>query len=118
MLISATHTHSAPAVAGCLGTDVREDYAAWLPGRIAEGIRRAQQNLVPARVGWAVGKDPNNVFCRRYLMKPGNAPTNPFSGKENDRARRNPGYQNPDAILRLRQKAAATRGDEPLLAAK
>ncbi|OHB86260.1 MAG: hypothetical protein A2V98_25140 [Planctomycetes bacterium RBG_16_64_12] len=45
MLISATHAHSAPAVAGCLGSDVQEDYAEWLPGRIAKGIELAQKNL-------------------------------------------------------------------------
>jgi hypothetical protein len=100
MMISATHTHSAPAVAGCLGTGVQEDYAAWLPGRIAEGIEMAQKNLAPARVGWAVGKDPNNVFCRRYLMKPGTARTCPFTGKTDDQAQMNPGYQNPNAVGR------------------
>ena len=56
MLIAATHAHSCPSVAGVLGSGVQEDYAAFLPGRIAEGIRLAHKNLVPARVGWAVGK--------------------------------------------------------------
>jgi len=100
MMISSTHTHSAPAVAGCLGSDVQEDYAAWLPGRIAKGIETAQNNLAPARVGWAVGQDPTNVFCRRYLMKPGKARTCPFTGKTNDQARMNPGYENPDRVKR------------------
>ena len=100
MMISATHTHSAPAVTGCLGSDVQEDYAAWLPGRIAEGIETAQKNLAPARVGWAVSTDPTNVFCRRYLMKPGKARTCPFTGKTNDRAQMNPGYQNPNSAKR------------------
>ena len=101
ILISATHTHSAPAVCGCLGTDRDERYARYLPGRIAEGINRAYQNLAPARIGWAVGQDPKNVFCRRYLMKPGTALTNPFSGTQNDQAQMNPGYLNPNAVKRL-----------------
>ena len=101
MLISATHTHSAPAVCGCLGTDRDDRYARYLPGRIAEGIKLAYQNLAPARIGWAVGKDPKNVFCRRYLMKPGTALTNPFSGTQNDQAQMNPGYLNPNAVRRL-----------------
>ena len=101
MLISATHTHSAPSVFACLGTDCDDRYAAHLPGRIAEGIKAAQQNLAPARVGWAVGRDPKNVFCRRYLMKPGTALTNPFGGAQNDRAQMNPGYVNANAIKRL-----------------
>jgi len=100
MLISATHCHSAPSVCGALGTGADEKYAAFLPSRIAEGIARAQQNLAPARIGWAVGKDPKNVFCRRFLMKPGTAATNPFSGTTNDQAQMNPGYQNPNAVRR------------------
>jgi hypothetical protein len=101
MLISATHTHSAPSVCPCLGTDRDDRYARYLPGRIAEGIQRAYQNLAPARIGWAVGQDPKNVFCRRYLMKPGTALTNPFSGTQDDQAQMNPGYLNPNAIKPL-----------------
>jgi hypothetical protein len=100
MLVSATHCHSAPSVFGALGTDVDEAYARFLPGKIAEGIAQAQKNLAPARIGWAVGKDPKNVFCRRFLMKPGTAATNPFGGSKNDQAQMNPGYQNPNAVRR------------------
>lgn len=100
ILISATHTHSAPSVAGALGTGCDERYAAWLPGRIAEGIHRAQKNLQPARVGWAVGRDDTNVFCRRFLMRPGTAKTNSYSDKQNDRAQMNPGHNNANAIRR------------------
>jgi hypothetical protein len=100
MLISATHCHSAPSVFGALGSDVDVDYAAFLPGKIAEAIEAAQRNLRPARIGWAVGQDPKNVFCRRWIMKPGTAATNPFSGTTNDQAQMNPGYQNPNAVQR------------------
>ena len=98
ILISATHTHSAPSVSGCLGTDCDNRYARWLPGRIAEGIRTAQRNLQPARVGWAVGRDETNIYCRRFLMKPGSALTNPYSDKRQDRAQMNPGHGNANAI--------------------
>ena len=100
ILISATHTHSAPSVYGCLGTDRDERYAKWLPGKIAEGIRNAQKNLQPARVGWAVGRDETNVYCRRFLMKPDTAKTNPYSDKRDDRAQMNPGHNNANAIRR------------------
>jgi hypothetical protein len=73
ILIAATHTHSAPAVMAAHATDPDEDHAEFLIARIAEGIARAKQNLQPARIGWAIGKDDKNVFCRRYLMKPGTA---------------------------------------------
>jgi hypothetical protein len=100
ILVSATHCHSAPSVCGALGTGVDENYAKFLPAKIAEAIAGAKKNLAPARIGWAVGKDPKNVFCRRFLMKPGTAPTNPFSGTKNDQAMMNPGHQNPNAIRR------------------
>lgn len=98
MLISTTHTHTGPCVYGVLSSEVDEAYAAFLPGKIAEGIERAHKNLAPARIGWAMGKDPTNVFCRRFLMKPGTAKTNPFTGKKNDQAQMNPGYLNPNAV--------------------
>jgi len=41
MLISATHTHSAPGVHGCLGSDKDEDYARFLAPQIAKGIAEA-----------------------------------------------------------------------------
>ena len=100
ILISATHTHSAPSLCGCLGTDCDERYARWLPGKIAEGIRNARKNLQPARVGWAVGRDEKNVYCRRFLMKPGTALTNQYSDKRDDRAQMNPGHNNANAIRR------------------
>ncbi len=98
MLISATHTHSAPAAMGCLGTDADEKYAKFLPARIARGIQLAHDNLEPARIGWAKSHDPKNVYNRRWLMKEGTAATNPFSGKTNDRAQMNPGNNNPNKI--------------------
>ncbi|MHC4206265.1 MAG: hypothetical protein ACYSTT_16565, partial [Planctomycetota bacterium] len=98
ILISATHTHSAPSVYACLGTDCDEKYAKWLPGKIAEGIHKAQQNLRPARLGWAVGREQMNVHCRRFLMKPGTARSNVYSDKRNDRAQMNPGHNNANAV--------------------
>ena len=100
ILISATHCHSAPSLDATLGTPADADYVAWLPQKIAEGVAVAVNNLAPARVGWAVGNDPNNVYCRRFLMKEGTAMTNPFSDKTNDRAMMNPGHANPNKIAR------------------
>ena len=57
------------------------------------------ERLAPARLGWAVGKDPNNVFCRQWLMKPGTAATNPFGGTTNDQVQMNPGNKNPVFIM-------------------
>ena len=91
MLISATHTHSAPTVAGVFQSDPDQDYAKFLAERIAQGIARAQANLAPARVGWGVGKDPTQLFNRRWKMKPGTLDADPF-GRTTDTVKMNPGY--------------------------
>jgi hypothetical protein len=98
MLMSATHTHSAPAVVGVFQTEPEADYSAFLVERIVDGVSRAFKNREPAKVGWGVGQDPTQVFCRDWLMKPGTAPTNPFGGTKDDRVQMHPGYQNPNAI--------------------
>ncbi|MDB5339799.1 MAG: hypothetical protein JWN70_5418 [Planctomycetaceae bacterium] len=98
MLIAATHTHSAPAVHACLGVDADVEYTKFLPGKIAESIITAHKRLAPARIGYGVGRDEKNVGCRRWLMRPGVAPTNPFSGKQNDLAQMHPGFNNPKAL--------------------
>lgn len=98
MLIAATHTHSAPSVVAALGTDVDPDYVKFLPAKIAEAVAEAQKRLVPARIGVGIGRDEKNVGCRRWLMRPDAAPTNKFSGKQNDLAQMHPGFKNPKAL--------------------
>ncbi|QDU31066.1 Neutral/alkaline non-lysosomal ceramidase [Anatilimnocola aggregata] len=98
MLISATHTHSAPSVHGCLGSDADEAYSKFLPVQIAKGIAQAHSRLQPARIGWGVGRDEQNVACRHWEMKPGIAPTNPFGGTKNDTVMMHPGFDNPNKI--------------------
>src|SRR5262245_10834825 len=90
MLISATHTHSAPSVHGCLGSDKDEEYARFLAPQIAKGIIAAHGALKPARIGWAFGEDKKNVACRHWIMKPGAAQANPFGGTKDDVAQMNP----------------------------
>src|SRR5262245_58889806 len=53
MLVSATHTHSAPSAMGCLGSRVDSGYAASLPPRIAEAMIGAVSRLTPAQIAWA-----------------------------------------------------------------
>jgi hypothetical protein len=97
MLISATHTHSAPAAMGALGCPADAGYAAYLPGRIAESIAGALRNLAPARVGWAVIDDDSHTFCRRWIRRPDRILEDPF-GERTVRANMHPGYQSPDVI--------------------
>jgi hypothetical protein len=97
ILISATHTHSAPAAMWGLGTPPDDDYVKYLPGRIAEGIARATQNLAPARLGWAVVQAPEYTHTRRWILRPDKMGTDPF-GERTVRANMHPGYVNPNAI--------------------
>lgn len=97
MLISATHTHTAPTVAGVFQSDPDEKYVAFLTEKIAEGIAKAHANLAPAKLGWGVAAEPNQVFNRRWRMKPDVVSADPFGGKA-DRVKMNPGYQNPGLL--------------------
>ncbi|MCX7424659.1 MAG: hypothetical protein NTW96_03375 [Planctomycetia bacterium] len=95
MLMATTHTHSAPAVQGALGTDPDEKYVAFLPGRVAEGVRLAQANLAPAKIGWAIGQLPEVAQSRRWIARPDKMMVDPF-GEKTTRATMHPGYRNPD----------------------
>lgn len=53
MLMSATHTHTAPSCMGCLGADEDPAYVRFLREKLVEAVVAAQQNLAPARVGFA-----------------------------------------------------------------
>ena len=97
MLISATHTHSAPAAMGALGCPADENYVKILPGLIAESIERAVRNLEPARIGWSSIDDHVHTHCRRWIRRPDKMLDDPF-GERTVRANMHPGYQNPDVI--------------------
>ena len=97
MLIAATHTHSAPAAMGCLGTDADADYQRFLTDRIAEAIEGAVNNLRPARIGWAIAKAPEYTHCRRWILRPDRMREDPF-GEVTVRASNGAGFQNPDVV--------------------
>jgi len=97
MLVSATHTHSAPSAMGCLGSRVDPAYAAFLPGKIAAAIVGAVERLTPARIGWAQMDDWEHTFNRRWIRRPDRMITDPF-GERNVRAHMHPGHESPDAV--------------------
>lgn len=97
MLISATHTHTAPSAMGALGTPPDADYVAMLPGLIAQSIIRAAGKMQPARIGQAVVKDFEHTHTRRWIRRPDKMTKDPF-GVTNVRANMHPGYLNPDVI--------------------
>lgn len=85
VMMSATHTHSAVSARGAnalvLGNPL-DDYQKFLVRRIADGVRRALNNLEPARIGWSSGQVPQHVFNRRMLLKEGKTVINPFGGQD------------------------------------
>jgi putative membrane-bound dehydrogenase-like protein len=97
MMISATHTHSAPSAMGCLGSRADSNYVAFLPGRIAEAIIQANGRMVPAKIGWAVVDDWKHTFNRRWIRRPDKMLTDPF-GQQNVRAHMHPGHESPDVV--------------------
>ncbi len=97
MLVSATHTHSAPSAMGCLGSRVDPNYAEFLAPRLAMAITGALARMVPARAGWAQRDDWEHTFNRRWVRRPDRMLTDPF-GQRNVRAHMHPGHESPDAI--------------------
>jgi len=96
ILISATHTHSAPTVAGVFQSDPDVEYRKYLAEKIAAGIVQANKSLAPAKIGSGVGKDDTQVFNRRWKMKEGFDLTNPFG--DLDKVRMNPPRASKDLV--------------------
>lgn len=111
ILCSATHTHTAVTVGPTFQSLVQEDYIDFLAQRIAEGIVQAHSQLEPARVGWAIGNNPRQVFNRRWFLRPGNPIDDPFD-RGTDKVRMNPGA-NSKSLL---QPAGPVDPEVPVLA--
>ncbi|MDD4018193.1 MAG: hypothetical protein PHV28_09630 [Kiritimatiellae bacterium] len=97
IMLSATHTHSAPSLMQVLGTPPDAHYPAFALPRIVEGLQRAVERLAPARVGWAVAQAPDHTHTRVWIRRPDKMLKDPFGGVT-VRANMHPGYQNPDTI--------------------
>jgi neutral ceramidase len=97
MLISATHTHTAVTVAGVFGSDPEPEYIKFLTQKIADGIETAHKNRVPAKIAWGVAEEPDQVFNRRWKMKPGVKNLDPFGG-DTDKVKMNPPRMSPDLL--------------------
>ena len=97
ILISATHTHSAPAAMGALGSDCDPDYPEFLLPRLVNAIECACGKLTPARAGWTAVEDYDHTHCRRWILRPDRMGTDPF-GQRTVRAMMHPGYQSPNHV--------------------
>jgi hypothetical protein len=85
VMISATHAHTGPVISGgssrtaAFGGDeqLAQSYTKALPGLIAESVRRAHSQLMPARVLAGIGHEDSLAFNRRFHMKDGSVGWNP-----------------------------------------
>lgn len=97
MLIAATHTHSAPAAMGCLGTDADPVYPAFLQTQIVRCITLASKNRERARIASYAKDASEQTHNRRWIYRSDRMLDDPF-GKRTVRANMHPGYMNPNAI--------------------
>jgi neutral ceramidase len=98
MLMSGTHTHSSVSARWPNPLQPEKEfteYQRFVAHRIADGVQCAIYNLQPARIAWGTADLPGQVFCRRWLLKPGAELFNPFG--EPDQAKMNPGNR-PDLL--------------------
>ncbi len=93
MLISSTHTHSGPPLN--IRSEPAAAYRKLFVDGVAESIIQAHAALQPARVGAAAHALPDEVFNRRWYLKPGKMPLNPFG--RTDTVKMNPGTS-PDVL--------------------
>ena len=91
VLISCTHTHSAGTALGdrrYSSDQELSEYQRFVARRIADGVSRANNLLRPAEIAFGTVDIPEHLFNRRWLMKEGTVPANPF-GKI-DKVKMNP----------------------------
>jgi neutral ceramidase len=101
VLISGTHTHSAVNALGgpvrFYGSDMElTDFQKFVARRIADGVRRAINLMRPAEIAFGTVDVPEHVHIRRWFLKEGSMPPNPF-GKI-DKVKMNPGAGNPALV--------------------
>ena len=85
VMVNATHTHTAVAIADLLGVDEDPSYTEWVALKIADAVELAVWRLKPARIGFASVDEGRITFNRRWHMKDGTV-------------RFNPGVENPDLV--------------------
>jgi hypothetical protein len=89
ILMSATHSHSAPPSGAAKGNTLEWRYVERLVAQAAEAIAQANGRLAPAKIGWAVRPVPEELFNRRWFMREGTIPPSPF-GEKGAKAQMNP----------------------------
>lgn len=109
VLMASTHTHSGGSARERSDTTKEEirdgftgtppplaPYQQFLARRVADSVSVAINRLEPAKIGWGAGRDPSQVFNRRWFVKSEENRRNPFGGV--DAVRMNP-PSNPDELI-------------------
>lgn len=78
LLISATHTHSAPASMSCLGTNADPEYVPLLKLKLADAVAAAVSKLKPAKVGFGKADASGFTALRRWIRRPDRIAEDPF----------------------------------------
>ncbi|MCO8124010.1 hypothetical protein NHH03_19860 [Stieleria sp. TO1_6] len=81
IMISATHTHTAPSAFGALGTDPDLSYIPLLRERIIESLVTAEANLQPAKFGWGTAEAAGFTALRRWVLRTDRAGEDPFGNR-------------------------------------
>ena len=79
-----------------MGKAPLNEYHTFVARRIADGVQCAVGTLRPAQIAFVTAEVPEHVFNRRWVMKPGTAPPNPFGGI--DAVKMNPAPGSPDLV--------------------
>lgn len=80
LIITATHTHTAPYVTPLFGTEPDSDYLDSLVEKTVRAVLAAEKNVAPATLRLGGVKDNPLAFNRRYWMRGGGVMTNPGKG--------------------------------------
>ncbi len=97
ILCSATHTHTGVTVTPVFQSQVEKKYRDYLTERIAAGIIQAHAQRELARIGWAVGNNPRQVFNRRWHLRGGAKLSDPFD-RGTDKVQMNPAAASPQLL--------------------
>lgn len=97
MMMAATHSHTAPCSTAVFQSDADPEYVQFLIRRIADAVIRAHHSLVPVQIAHGSGSLPEEVYNRRWHMKPGTTGMNPF-GADDEAVKMNPSRGSTDLI--------------------
>ncbi len=89
ILASATRTHTAPASRDRREVDADPQYVEHVTRGVVSALHQASSTLAPAEFGWGRCEAPEEVSDRRWQLKPGKMPMNPF-GDFDDQVKMNP----------------------------